>query len=161
MTKQQLRIEAEKALQPISGFIGNSQKRAIVSAMLSEEGQYFFDKIREITNLINSMPKTYEQDGLGDKAIAYLHYFRGSYDAYITEKDMEQEQLQAFGLVKMNGECELGYVSIVEITECNVELDLHFTPKTLGEIKGKDLLHEVDCKCGDCVEYATPAYYGE
>lgn len=30
---------------------------------------------------------------------------------------------------------ELGYISIAEIIECGGELDLHFTPATLKEIR--------------------------
>lgn len=48
---------------------------------------------------------------------------------------MLPEQHQAFGLVKMF-ETELGYISIVELCQQpTVELDFHFTPRTLGEIK--------------------------
>ena len=81
------------------------------------------------------MPETYGQDGMGDKAIAHLHYFKGSMDWYITEKDMEGEQLQAFGMVDMGYGPELGYISIAELVQNGIELDLHFTPMTLGEIK--------------------------
>ena len=33
---------------------------------------------------------------IDNKAVVYLYYFKGSADWYITEKDMEDEQLQAF-----------------------------------------------------------------
>ncbi|MBL0011067.1 MAG: DUF2958 domain-containing protein [Nitrosomonas sp.] len=82
------------------------------------------------------MPKTYGQDGMGDKAIAYLHYFSGGSDWYITEKDMEDEQLQAFGLANLGQGGELGYISIQELIDAGVEIDLYWTPKTIGQIKG-------------------------
>lgn len=43
----------------------------------------------------------YEQDGKGEEAIVTLHYFRGGMDWFITEKDMEPEQHQAFGLADL------------------------------------------------------------
>jgi len=30
---------------------------------------------------------------------------------------------------------ELGYISIAELTDCNVEFDLYFSPEKLGVIK--------------------------
>ena len=57
------------------------------------------------------MPKSYETEGQGKEAIVTLHYFTGSWDWYITEKDKEEEQLQAFGLVS-GFEKEYGYTSV-------------------------------------------------
>jgi hypothetical protein len=96
------------------------------------------------------MPKTGEQDGKGEQATAYLHYFAGGQASwYITEKDAGSPdddpgtgQIQAFGLADLFGDGgELGYISIAEILENGGELDFHFTPKTLAEIRGK-------CVCG-------------
>lgn len=118
-------------------FIGGAQLSAISSAMRGEEGQFFRDKLIEVANVIQTMPKTYGQDGMGDDAIAYLHYFKGAGDWHITEKDMEDEQLQAFGLADLFGDGgELGYISIEELIGAGVELDLYWTPKTLKIIKG-------------------------
>lgn len=44
-------------------------------------------------------------------------------------------QLQAFGLADLGYGGELGYISIVELLECGAELDLHWTPQTLAEVK--------------------------
>jgi len=101
-----------------------------------EEKEFFFDKLEEMANRFTNMHKTYEQDGKGDDAIVHLHYFRGNMDWFITEKDMEEEQIQAFGLCDLGmGGAELGYVSLEELAQAGVELDLHFTPKTLREVK--------------------------
>jgi len=56
-------------------------------------------------------------------------------DWYITERDMETDQLQAFGLANLGYGGELGYISIEELKSSNVEIDLHWTPKTLREVK--------------------------
>ncbi len=92
-----------------------------------------------MAGILTTMPKTYEQDGLGDNAIAHLHYFKGSCDWYITEKDSEPDgQHQAYGLANLGYGGEVGYISIVELIELDVELDLHFTPGTLAEIKTRE-----------------------
>lgn len=100
-----------------------------------------FDLISDMYKAVTTMPKTYEQDGKGDEAIVYLHYFNGGSDWYITENDKEMPPKQAFGYVVLNGDtqnAELGYISITELVQNGVELDLHFEPKTLKEIKGSD-----------------------
>jgi hypothetical protein len=53
---------------------------------------------------------------------------------------MLDEQLQAFGYACLNGDtenAELGYISIEELTENGVELDLYYKPEKLGDIKKK------------------------
>mgnify|MGYP001579538540 CR=1 FL=1 len=118
-------------------FVGCPQLSTMRQLSRGEEKVFFITKMVELAALIHSMPKVYEQDGLGDKAVAYLHYFTGQCDWYITEKDSEPEQLQAFGYANLGDDqnAELGYISIVELMENGVELDLHFTPRTLAEIK--------------------------
>ncbi|SEN73817.1 DUF2958 domain-containing protein [Nitrosomonas marina] len=125
------------AVMPIlKQFIGKSQLAAFASGIRGEEGQFIKDKLIEIANTIKNMPKTYDQDGMGDKAVAHLHYFKGSADWYITEKDMEDEQLQAFGLADLYGDGgELGYISIQELIDTGVELDFYWTPKSIEEIR--------------------------
>jgi hypothetical protein len=80
------------------------------------------------------MPKTYEQDGKGENSIVYLHYFLGDFDWYIIERDVELEQLQAFGLADIFYS-ELGYINIAEIIQNGGELDLNWKPKTLAEVR--------------------------
>lgn len=131
--------EAIEALMTLREFMPSSQIKAITSAMREEEKQYFFNKVVELAELIKNMPKTYEQDGKGAKAIAYLHYFRGNMDWYITEKDAgspeDPRQVQAFGLADMGYGGELGYISIVELLENKIELDMYFTPIPLENIR--------------------------
>ena len=103
--------------------------------MNKEEKDFYIAKINEVFETIKNMPKTYDTDGEGDSAIVYLHYFINDSDFYITEKDIEDEQLQAFGLVSLSGdEPELGYVPISELIDMNVELDLYWSHKTLKKV---------------------------
>jgi hypothetical protein len=122
----------------LSNFIGDPQRSALVRTLFGEEADYFAHKLIALANQIGAMHKTYEQDGKGDDAIVHLHYFRGGIDAWITEKDsvLGEPQHQAFGLVDLGqGFPEIGYVSIQELIDNGVELDLYWTPKTLGEVK--------------------------
>ncbi len=99
----------------------------------SEEAQFFKDKLQEITALINRMPVTYETEQT-DNPIAQLHYFLGSIDVYITERDVNPEQNQAFGYVNLGYGFEAGYVSIPELLESKLELDLYFARTTINTL---------------------------
>ena len=111
-------MEAVKVIETLREFIPRSELCAMAEGTRGEEKDYFFDLFQKWANVINTMPKTYEQDGLGDEAIVHLHYFRGNQDWYITEKDKgdpdEPGQQQAFGLADLGYGGELGYISIVE-----------------------------------------------
>lgn len=133
--KNYTKMEALEAIKIIRGFMPGNELKVLVDNMRKEEKQFFFNKAVEIADTIKNMPVTYEQDGKGKNAVAYLHYFRGDADWYITEKDKEAEQIQAFGLADLGYGGELGYISIDELVGAGVELDLYFTPKTLGEIQ--------------------------
>jgi len=129
------------ALPLLRKFINSQQLEVMIEGMRGEEGQFFRDKMVEMAKTIESMPKTYDTDGQGDSAVAVLHYFRGGSDWYITEKDKEPVQEQAFGYTILNGDtqnAETGYISIVELIHNGVEIDLHWNPKTLGAMKGKE-----------------------
>lgn len=121
----------------IRQFLPRKQFSVLASLCRGEEREFFQNKILELSRVINSMPKSYDTDGQGNHAVAYLHYFTGSWDWYITEKDIDEDgegQRQAFGLVK-GFETELGYIDIMAITRVGAELDLHWMPKTLGDIR--------------------------
>jgi len=132
----------ETHLATLRPFVSRSQWEAMADlANAGEERQFFREKAKEFAERIAGMSRTYEQDGKGDQAAVHLHYFRGGSDWYITEKDMEGDGTrQAFGYAVLNGDeqnAELGYVDIGELTACGVELDLHFSPCKLSEVKAQ------------------------
>jgi Protein of unknown function (DUF2958) len=133
-TAKNTKLEAATALNGLRGFIGRSQLYAIADAMRGEEKQFFFEKMVEMAGIVRTMPKTHETDGQGESATVYLHYFMGGMDWYITEKDMETEQLQAFGMADLGYGGELGYISLVEVLSAGAELDLYFKPRPLSAI---------------------------
>jgi hypothetical protein len=123
------------SVKNLRGFINPIQLEVMGDNCRRPEKEFFIGKFHELANTVNTMPKTYETDGQGKEAVAHLHYFNSSWDWYITEKDMEDEQHQAFGWVKTPHGNELGYISIVELMEVGAELDLHFTPTMLKDLK--------------------------
>lgn len=118
-------------------FIPKSQLSVIRSAMLvSEERKHFSGLLQELTKTVNSMTVTYEQDGKGDEAVAYLHYFSPGCDWYITEADMEDGTTQAFGFADMGCGGEFGYISINQLVmHPEVNLNFYWKPKTIAAIK--------------------------
>ncbi len=73
-------------------------------------------------------------------AVARLHYFGGSADAWIVELDCgaaddtpADYQRQAWGKVDLGWGAELGYVSIPELLSAGLELDLHWQPRPVSE----------------------------
>ena len=140
MGQNSLREHAVIAAKSVAPFLSKMQLSAMVDACWGEEKEYFMQKFIDLASLIDNMPKTYEQDGKGDQATVSLHYFTSGSDWYITEKDMDGGVRQAYGYAILNGddECaELGYISIEELTSYGAELDLHFSPCSLAEIKAK------------------------
>lgn len=123
-------------------LMGDQQRRAVVSGLKGEERDYFVETLNRIAKTFADMPHTYQQDGKGDEAVAYLHFFRGGADWYITERDKSGGELasthtQAFGLADLFGDGgELGYINLDELAEAGVELDFHWQPKTLAAIRG-------------------------
>jgi hypothetical protein len=127
-----------ESVKSVKDFLSDSQLEAMGDGVRGEEGEFFKTLFIKLAETITNMPKTYEQDGKGDEAIVHLHYFRGNMDWYITEKDMGDEQIQAFGLADLGmGHPELGYISIEELVANGIELDLYWTPKTLAEVKAQ------------------------
>ncbi|MDA8152916.1 MAG: SNF2-related protein [Acidithiobacillus sp.] len=134
----------------IRGFLSNHQRLATERGLHGEEREYFSDKLRELERIIRDMPQSYQTDGQGDDAPVALHYFLGNADWYIIEKDSDPDgegQIQAFGLADLGeGFPELGYISIQELVQAGAEMDYHFAPRTLRELKREkypELLRDV------------------
>ena len=122
-------------------YIRRSQAAALRAGLKGEEGDFFREKIAELEARIQAMPITYQTDRQDDQAIAYLHYFSAGANWYISELDSDPDgagQVQAFGLADLYGDGgDWGYISIAELVENGVELDLHWKPKPLADIGKK------------------------
>ena len=85
------------------------------------------------------LPPLYSQEDKGGKAIAHVKFFTpdSNWTWWATEFDGEDT---FFGLA-IGFEIELGYFSLAELEEARgplglpIERDLHFDPKSLGELK--------------------------
>lgn len=152
LTEAEIFRRGKDALKKLTGFIGKSQIAAVRTALRGEEGQWFMEKMEELAALIQGMPVTYGQDGKGDDAICHLHYFGPGYDAWITEKDIEESanpaesQWQAHGYTHwaQNGaHISIGYICLPEILAAGVELDFHFQPCPVRHIKHHLGIHQV------------------
>ena len=117
LTKKTALEQLSKVLT--AGFISPQQAKCIKSLLNSEEQDFFIEAVDRIYSIMQVMP-----------------YFTANTDFYITEKDIEDGITQAFGLVSFVSDyTEIGYISIEEVIKAGAEIDLHFEPKTLGEIK--------------------------
>jgi hypothetical protein len=129
----------------LEAWLPRGEAAVIRQALRGEERDFFRDMLAALQYRIEQMPQTGDTDGQGDAAVANLHYFRGSCDAWITELDRgaegdapEDYQAQAFGLMDLGYGPELGYVSIRELIANGMELDLYWTPKPLAECRKRE-----------------------
>jgi hypothetical protein len=125
----------------LESFVGTQQGACIRSMMRGEESKWFKDKIQELQTLVDSMPVTYETETKTAPAVASLHYFKGSTDAWIVELDKgvpgdtpADYQRQAWGVVDIGYGPEMGYVSIPELLQAGMELDLNWKPCPIDQI---------------------------
>ena len=127
--------EMKTTLKP---FMPAKQAQTLIENLhRSEEAEAFADIILNLAERIKAMPQVYETDGQGKNALAQLHYFVGSYDGYIVEKDTDEKQIQAFGWASFGYGFEAVYISIDELLDL-AELDLYFTPCPIGQVIKED-----------------------
>ena len=129
-------------------WMGHNQRQAVKAFLRGEERAYFGDVLGRLAATIDGMPHSGATDGQGDNAIVHLHFFTAGADWWITEKDAGSpddpadergKQHQAFGLADLFGDGgELGYISIPEITAEGAELDFHWTPKTIAQVRSEN-----------------------
>ena len=145
-----------EALKTLEGFLPPNQRAWVMEALRGEDAEFFKEKMIELAKIVKEMPSTGHTDGQGDKAVAWLHYFAGGQaNWYITEKykgceddydptsvmyPTRGQQNQAFGLADLFGagdsDCaEMGYISLPEIMSVKGELDFHWKPRPLSEVK--------------------------
>ncbi len=134
MTTQNVALETLFMLNKFK-VIGTLQYRTLREFILqSEESDFFATTVGEVANIVADTPDLYSQEDAGEKAIVRLHYFLGNYDCWITE--MNRGTGEAFGKASFEGasEARYCYISLQELFDNNVELDLYWTPKPIGEV---------------------------
>ena len=151
MDKREKLHQAKELLNGASwfaNFMGYSQRLALLEALRSEEGEGIADMVLRVAEQIKATPKTYGTEGQAEhERKVCLHYFRGGVDAYILERDVGDyadgeatgPQHQAYGKITVIGGgwegAEWGYISIADLLKHGVELDLHFDPTPVGDMK--------------------------
>ena len=115
-------------------YLCRNQRLGLIQLLCGEERAWYRQRLREMLNIISGIPALYTTDGQGDAAVAQLHYFTPHADFYFTELDRESVDLPGFGLAIIT-DAELGYMSLTEVLANGGELDLHWTPQTIGEIR--------------------------
>lgn len=159
--------EGYKMCKGLKKMMPNHQQIA-VKGIIADSGDDYIDSVlKPLENQIKSIPNIKAQEGKGNKAVVYAHYFLGGSDWYIIEWDRDD---RLFAYVILNGDeqmAELGYISLKELTSIStnasvqfgsraksfkqgIELDFFWTEKTLGEVKGIEEkpapLHELSQK---------------
>jgi hypothetical protein len=126
-----------------------AQRYVLKDLIKGEEGAWFVERLLAIKRRIEQMPKTHDTNGQEDP-VAHLKYFGGPVTAYITEKDVgddpeagwqpDAEQIQAYGRIGiLPSYPEMGYICLIELIEIGIELDLHFEPTPISQIKAKEV----------------------
>jgi len=122
-------------LAKIKAFISDAQFEILSTSSEMNE------TINELYSVIVNTPKTYATDELPEnETMVKMHYFNSGSDWYIIEKDMYEEQRQAYGFVVLNGDlqnAELGYIDIDTLRRMNVELDFHWRERSLEQLKNE------------------------
>lgn len=126
--------DALQALTRLVHWMPRQQVLTLKHGLYSEEKEAIADLVLRAEEATKALPLPYGTEDQGDDAIAHLHYFRGGMDAWITERDSSVEQHQAYGLIDLGHGAELGYISIQELIDNNMELDLYWSPKPLKDI---------------------------
>ncbi|MGO2878513.1 MAG: hypothetical protein ACTIDT_01015 [Halomonas sp.] len=124
-------------LDDLRPWLSRQQYRAMADVIRNgEDSAAYIDRAKVLASIIDGMAETYEQEGKGDEATAYLHYSQGGGNWYITEKDAKGNGTeQAFGLANAApGDTKLGHIGVDELTGAGVELDLYFDPKPLSQV---------------------------
>lgn len=141
-----VRNAKEALMGTLKHFIGLRQRSVLADTLRGEERVAIAEIVLRVEAQIKAAPKTYETDVIetADK-VFQLHYFGGPVDAWIVERDQGDspggpgfdEQTQAFGKITLTGDkddAEWGYISIQDLIENHIELDLCWTPKTAKEL---------------------------
>lgn len=130
---------------PLRNFMPAGQIAILKDCLTGEEALGISRDVLSALKAVLATPVTYATDGQGEEAVVYLHYFGRGADAWITERDVGDtpdgdglgEQYQAFGKISLTGrrqDAELGYISIKELIESGLELDMFWIPKNLKSI---------------------------
>ncbi len=125
-------------LSTLRRFVPARQMNILNSMLRGEEREFFAEAMTELDFRWNDLPiiGTAGSDQPSDVAMATIHLFSPGADWWIVEKPAIPTE-PAFGIADL-GFRELGYFELSEILKLrNVEVDLHWTPKTVSQVLGE------------------------
>ncbi len=134
MTVQSI-LTTEQA-QILASYMGWPQWSSLQTLMHGGEESAFFQEIAtNLSRCIAEMPEAGSQD---EAETVFLHYFLGSSDVWVLEKDAAAGVERVFAFSLLNGDArmaELGYVDLSQLILTGFELDFYFSPKPLAEVR--------------------------
>ena len=125
--------------QVLATYMGHPQWVVLQSLMDGSEESGFFKEIAaHLRRSGEAMPAAGGQRLDEEAPMVYLHYFLGASDVWVLEKAEGGGVEQVFAFSLLNGDhqmAELGYVDLSELLLVGFELDFHFEPKPLSEVR--------------------------
>ena len=122
--------------QILARYMGWPQWSSLQSLMEGGEEAAFFREIAtSLSRCIADMPEIGAHD---ESEMVFLHYFLGGSDVWVLEKDADGGAERVFAFALLNGDArmaELGYVDLSHLILTGFELDFHFSPKPLAEVR--------------------------
>jgi hypothetical protein len=131
----QLLLTTEQA-QVLARYMGWPQWSSLEALMHGGDESAFFQELATtLSRGITDMPEVGSQN---EAETVYLHYFLGSSDVWVLEKDAAAGVERVFAFSLLNGDArmaELGYLDLSQLILTGFELDFHFSPKPLAEVR--------------------------
>ena len=129
-------------------FMPLSQRRALMTMLIGEEREAAVELVERAVEMVKNTPLTYQSAEETNEKVVGLHYFNGSIDVWIVERDVGDTldgngcgvQHQAYGRASFSGGWEggeWGYISLAEHMQHDLEMDLYWEPKTVGQVRAE------------------------
>lgn len=119
-------------------YLPPAQRRTVELLLKGEEGEFFEQTLIHWADVVHHMPRAMPSDLKSlDDAVAHLHYFYGGCDWYILEPADKDRVCFCYANLGDDDNAEYGSLWLGEFDNLPVELDLHWTPKTMSEVLAK------------------------
>lgn len=116
-------------------YLPPTQRRTVEILLKGEEGEFFEQTLAHLADVVHHMPRVLPSNLQSmDDAVAYLHYFYGGCDWYILEPADNDRVCFCYANLGDDQNAEYGSLWLGEFDSLNVELDFHWTPKTMREV---------------------------
>lgn len=132
-------LNPKQASEILKQFISREQIFVLMSGLSPLERMAYSDRLINLATIINEdMPINDNTMPTSNDNTIYLHYFINGADWYVIEKDANVDgkgQIQAYGLVDFGEGLQETFISIKQMFEFHVQLDLAFQPRSVSELQ--------------------------